>query len=327
MGLLIFKYPSEASVSVALPSNDGAENRRSTRIVHSVPITIRGMDALGQAFEEYTSTVTVNCNGCKYESKHYVPKDSKITIEIRGTERGALPPRKFPARVVWVQRPRTYREIFHVALEFEVPGNIWDIKSPPKDWFQHPDDEELVVPVSAEPDVPDEPETFALPLAASIEEEPESASYVQRAAHSSSAVATLPEIEVKVAEPLAHPAPLQQHHSQLDDARQMLRTTVEAAMAEDMTLLRQRLESQLQQSVQGIVESFADRIADHVLKAVAERATERTAAVVAEARETFQGNVADLDAKIALAAREAVSPPQKSPRKPPAAKRARKSPK
>jgi hypothetical protein len=313
-------------VSAPVPSNDGAEKRRSTRIVHSVPITIRGMDALGQAFEEYTSTVTVNCNGCKYESKHYVPKDSKLTIEVRGSERG-LPSKRFPARVVWVQRPRTYREIFHIALEFEVSGNIWNIESPPKDWFRHPDDEELIVPVSAEPD---ESEPFPLPLAASIEEEPEAAAYMWPSGHSvsaSSAVATLPEVEVEIAEPIVHPAPLQQHNSQLDDARRMLRTTVEAAMAEDMTLLRQRLESQLQQSVQGIVESFADRIAEHVLKAVVERATERTAAVVAEARETFHGNVGELDAKIALAAREAVSPPQKSPRKPPAAKRARKSPK
>jgi hypothetical protein len=308
-----------------LPSNDGgAEKRRSARIVHAVPITIRGMDALGQAFEEYTSTVTVNCNGCKYESKHYVPKDSRLTIEVRGSERG-LPSSRFPARVIWVQRPRTYREIFHVALEFEVFGNIWDIKSPPKDWFPHPDDEELIVPVSAEPDEPG-PEPFPLPLAASIEEESESAAYMLPAAHSISAVATLPEVEVKVAEPLFHPAPLQQHNSELDAARRMLRTTVEAALAEDMTLLRQRLESHLQQSVQETVKSFADRIAEHVLKAVAERATERTAAVVAEAREAFQGNVGELDAKIALAAREAVSAPQKSSRKPPSAKRPRKSP-
>jgi hypothetical protein len=306
-------------VSAPVPSNDGAENRRSTRIVHSVPITIRGMDALGQAFEEYTSTVTVNCNGCKYESKHYVPKDSKLTIEVRGSERG-VPSRRFPARVVWVQRPRTYREIFHIALEFEVSGNIWDIKSPPKDWFPHPDDEELIVPVSAEPD---EPEPFPLPLAASIEEESEAAAYMLATAHSISAVATL----LEVAEPLVHAAPLQKHHSELDAARQMLRTTVEAAMAEDMTLLRQHLESHLQQSVQETVKSFADRIAEHVLKAVAERATERTAAVVAEARETSHGNVGELDAKIALAVREAVSAPQKSSRKPPTAKRPRKSPK
>jgi hypothetical protein len=310
-------------VSAALPSNDGAEKRRSTRIVHAVPITIRGIDALGQAFEEYTSTVSVNCNGCKYESKHYVPKGSSLTIELRGNDRG-MPLRKFPARVVWVQRPRTYREIFHVALEFQVPGNLWDIKSPPKDWFPHPDDEELIVPVSAEPD---EPEPFALPLAASIEEELEAETFLQPSVHSSSAVATLPEVEVKVAEPLVHPPPSQKHHPELDATRQMLRATVEAALAEDITLLRQRLESQLQQSVQETVKSFADRIAEHVLKAVAEQATERTAAVVAEARETFQGNVEELDAKIALAAREAVSAPQKGSRKPPAAKRPRKSPK
>ena len=316
-------------MSAPLPPNDGgAENRRSTRIVHAVPITIRGIDALGQAFEEYTSTVTVNCNGCKYESKHYVPKDSRLTIEIRGSERGS-PSKRFPARVVWVQRPRTYREIFYIALEFEVSGNIWDIKSPPKDWFPHPEDEELIVPVSAEPDEP-ETELFPLPLAASIEEESEAATYLQPSGHSvsaSSSVATLPEVEVKVAEPLVHPPPLQQHNSELDAARRMLRTTVEAALAEDITLLRQRLESQLQQSVQEIVKSFADRIAERVLKAVAEHATERTAEVVAEARETFQGNVEELDAKIALAAREAVSLPRKSSRKPTAAKRTRKSPK
>jgi hypothetical protein len=310
-------------VSAPLPSNDGAEKRRSTRIVHAVPITIRGIDALGQAFEEYTSTVTVNCNGCKYESKHYVPKGSSLTIELRGNDRG-MPLRKFPARVVWVQRPRTYREIFHVALEFEVPGNLWDVKSPPQDWFPHPDDEELIVPVSAEPD---EPEPFALPLAASIEEDLEAETFLQPSAHSSSAVATLPEVQVEIAEPLAYPAPLQKHSSELDAARQMLRTTAEAALAEDITLLRQRLESQLQQSVQETVKSFADRIAEHVLKAVAEQATERTAAIVAEAREKFQGNVEELDAKIALAAREAVSPAQKGSRKPPPAKRARKSPK
>jgi PilZ domain-containing protein len=314
-------------VSAAVPSHDGgAEKRRTTRIVHAVPITIRGMDALGQAFEEYTSTVTVNCNGCKYESKHYVPKGSKLTIELRGNERGGLPPRKFPARVVWVQRPRTYREIFHVALEFEVPGNIWDIKSPPKDWFQHPDDEELIIPVSTERDVP---ETFALPLAASIEEELEAETFLQPSAHSSSAVATLPTVatmpEVEIAEPVIHPPPatLQQHNSELESARQMLRTIVEAALAEDITLLRQHLESQLQQSVQETVKSYADRIAEHVLKAVAERATERTAGVVAKAR--GKGNVAELDAKIALAAREAVSPSQKPSRKPTPAKRARKS--
>jgi imidazoleglycerol phosphate dehydratase HisB len=107
----------------------------------------------------------------------------------------------------------------------------------------------------------------------------------------------------------------------------MLRATVETAMTEDMTLLRQRLESHLQEAVQETIKSLADRIAEHVLRAVAEHATERTAAIVAEARQTHHANAEELDAKIGLAVREAVSAPQKSSRKSPPTKRPRKSPK
>jgi hypothetical protein len=306
-------------VSAPLPSQDGsAENRRSARIIHAVPITIRGLDALGQPFDEFTSTVTVNCNGCKYESKHYVPKGSRLTVEIGARDRG-LHSRKYAARVVWVQRPRTYREIFHIALEFEVPGNVWDIKSPPKDWFPHPDDEELIIPV-----YPEAGEPLAPSVSAAFAQELEAAAHMQeipRAVLVVDSPATTPDI----ATPLVHPGSLQADRSELDAARQMLRTTVEAAFTEDMTLLRGQLESHLQEAAQETVKSFADRIVEHIAKAVAEHAAERTAAIVAEARETCPTNIQDLDAKIGLAAREAVSTPQKSSRKASPAKRRSKS--
>jgi hypothetical protein len=39
-------------VSDALPSNDpGTQKRRSTRIVQAVPISVTGVDALGQPFK------------------------------------------------------------------------------------------------------------------------------------------------------------------------------------------------------------------------------------------------------------------------------------
>jgi hypothetical protein len=66
-----------------------------------------------------------------------------VSVEIRAATQGA-PARVVPAKVVWVQRPRTFREIFHVALEFEVPGNVWGIQDPPEDWFRHPDDDALI---------------------------------------------------------------------------------------------------------------------------------------------------------------------------------------
>jgi hypothetical protein len=117
-----------------LPTSDpGTQKRRSTRIVQAVPITVSGVDALGQPFKERTTTVMVNCHGCKYQSKHYVPKNSIVTLEIPRME-PAFPPRIVPGHVVWVQRPRTVRELFQIGLEFEAAGNVWGIAFPPEDW-------------------------------------------------------------------------------------------------------------------------------------------------------------------------------------------------
>jgi hypothetical protein len=79
-------------VNESLASNDpGTQKRRSTRIVQAVPITVTGVDALGQPFKERTTTVMVNCHGCKYQSKHYVPKNSVVTLDIPRLEPGGQP--------------------------------------------------------------------------------------------------------------------------------------------------------------------------------------------------------------------------------------------
>ena len=76
-------------MSEPLTSSDlGNQKRRSTRIVQAVPITVTGVDALGQPFKERTTTVMVNCHGCKYQSKHYVPKNSIVKLEIPRPEAG-----------------------------------------------------------------------------------------------------------------------------------------------------------------------------------------------------------------------------------------------
>jgi hypothetical protein len=308
------------SASLAPSDERGAENRRSTRVIHAVPVTIRGVDALGQKFEELTSTVTVNCNGCKYESKHYVPKGSTLTIEIGARERGAGS-RLFPARVVWVQRPRTYREVFHIALEFEVPGNVWDIKSPPKDWFPHPDDEELIIPV-----YPEEGEPIPVLLAsAHLARESEAVANMAPTAQAFLAVTTSAPPPSDASATLDYPSSSRTNEPEIEVARQIVRSNVEAAMREGITLLRQCLESQLQESVQEIVKSLSERIAERVLNAVVEQTVERTAAAVTEAREDGQGNTEELDAKILSAAREALNAQGLVPRT--SRKRSRKSPK
>jgi hypothetical protein len=108
--------------------------RRSTRIVQAVPLQVTGVDALGRPFVERTSSLILNCHGCRYQSKHYVLKNMWVRLEIPHPEENHEP-RLVRGRVAWIQRPRTVRQLFQVALELEVPGNVWGIGFPPEDWF------------------------------------------------------------------------------------------------------------------------------------------------------------------------------------------------
>lgn len=123
--------------SVMVPegvTNAELRKRRSTRIVQAVPLVVTGVDALGRPFTERTSTLIINCHGCRYQSKHYVLKNMWVNLEIPHPESGQ-PPKQFRGRVAWIQRPRTVRQLFQVALELEAPGNVWGIGFAPEDWF------------------------------------------------------------------------------------------------------------------------------------------------------------------------------------------------
>ena len=86
----------------------GTQRRRSERLSISVPLIVRGIDLLGQPFEERTSTLVLNLNGCRYSSKHHLPKNTWVTLElIHGVQR-----RNLRARVAWIQRPHSVREFF-----------------------------------------------------------------------------------------------------------------------------------------------------------------------------------------------------------------------
>lgn len=111
----------------------GEQRRRSTRLDHALPIVVRGVDLLGQPFEERTATQVLSFHGCRYASKHHLPKNTWVTLEVAASEsqRGLL---RVRARVAWIQRPRTLRELFHVGVELESGANIWGIAVPPEDW-------------------------------------------------------------------------------------------------------------------------------------------------------------------------------------------------
>ncbi|HXU21699.1 MAG TPA: hypothetical protein VN788_14030 [Verrucomicrobiae bacterium] len=99
-------------------------------MLKSVAMVVHGFDLLGQAFEEHTSTIALNLQGCRYASKHHLPKNTWVTLEVP-EDPGH---RSVRARVAWIQRPHSVREFFQVAVELESPANIWNIDSPPADW-------------------------------------------------------------------------------------------------------------------------------------------------------------------------------------------------
>jgi len=149
------------------PSNEpDAGKRRSTRIVQAIPVTVTGVDALGQPFRERTSTLIVNCHGFKYQSKHYVLKGTWLEMEVLHPKADE-PARKVRGQVTFVQRPRTAKELFQVGVEMETPGNVWGIAFPPDDWTPFPEEgaEATSLPPVKAPAAPAAPAVVSAPVA------------------------------------------------------------------------------------------------------------------------------------------------------------------
>ena len=106
------------------------ERRRSDRLSQPVPLVVRGIDLLGQPFEERTATLAFNLHGCRYSSKHHLPRNTWITLELPQAAHRT----NVRARVAWVQRPHSIRDFFQIAVELEGPANIWGIEALPSGW-------------------------------------------------------------------------------------------------------------------------------------------------------------------------------------------------
>jgi hypothetical protein len=120
-------------MSNTLPVSDSYRPpRRSTRINQAVTLTVTGLDSYLGPYQEQVSTVTVNCHGCKYMSKHEVPVTSWVILELKG----ASAPVSVRGRVKSAQRLMDSNgSLFQTAVELDKPSNIWGIDPPPGDWL------------------------------------------------------------------------------------------------------------------------------------------------------------------------------------------------
>ena len=309
----------------SLPSEDpGAQKRRSTRIVQAVPITVTGVDALGQPFKERTTTVMVNCHGCKYQSKHYVPKNSTVTLEIPRPEAGA-PRRTLVGRVIWVQRPRAVRELFQIGLEFEIAGNVWGIAFPPDDWFPVPGEEPQAADALEQASAPELKPAAAesKPGQPAPEHRPEFRVPTVAPPAPRAASPVTPAAPIAPAESKIHvvPEPAPSAETQATLARQMakiagevrenldksLRRDAQTAINEEMTVVRQQLDAQLHDAVERAIKVSMERVSESSVRKVVQQAAEQTAKIVEEARRTNETNAGQLDEKVRQAVQQAVS--------------------
>ncbi len=249
------------------------QKRRSLRIVQAVPLTVTGVDALGRPFQERTSTLIINCHGCRYQSKHYVLKNMWVTFEVPHPEAGHEP-RNFRGRVTWIQRPRTVRELFQIAVELENSGNVWGIAFPPSDWFAYPDAsaEEIPAPVQATEDDWTIP-TIERPLSAinmpsaqealPLESEPEDNVRVMPVAPGSAGSGSAPGVDSSVL--LAR-----QMSRLLSEARQQLQEAVKEnttrAVAAETRPLLVALQNQMQAAAEKTVHAAISAEHDEMLR-------------------------------------------------------------
>ena len=111
-----------------------SQKRRSTRIYREIPLTVEGTDAFLAPYQDQVSTLTVNCHGCRYQTKHEVIQGDMVFLHLARPDQGASASSS-RARVRWVQRLASNDRPFEVAVELENPGNIWGIATQPDDWF------------------------------------------------------------------------------------------------------------------------------------------------------------------------------------------------
>ena len=111
------------------------ERRRSTRIDRGIALIVKGADALKVPYQEFALTRTINCHGCRYQTKHEIVPGETVQMDVVHTEDGH-PGGSAQARVKWITPLEHGNEASHfdVAVELEAPGNVWGIAKPPQDW-------------------------------------------------------------------------------------------------------------------------------------------------------------------------------------------------
>ena len=108
------------------PTNTGAR-RRSQRVLMQVGVRIRGKDAQGKDFEEFTETLAINAHGALVLLSARVISGAVIQMKHNKTEE------EQECHVAFLGPVRSGRA--EIGLEFSTPRpTFWRVAFPPEDW-------------------------------------------------------------------------------------------------------------------------------------------------------------------------------------------------
>jgi hypothetical protein len=112
--------------------NSGAR-RRSQRVLMQVPVRIRGKNAQGVDFEEYTETLAINAHGALVLLTVRVTSGSVVQMRHNKTQE------EQECHVAFLGPVRGGKA--EIGLEFSVPRpTFWRVAFPPEDWTsKHPE--------------------------------------------------------------------------------------------------------------------------------------------------------------------------------------------
>lgn len=112
-------------------SGETAHFRRSSRIPHSITLSLTGQEENGAAFEARAQTLDVCKHGAKIVTPQQLAPDTTLTLANLATGHTGL------ARVIW--RARSSSRGFETGVEVVEPADpelIWEVESPPADWAE-----------------------------------------------------------------------------------------------------------------------------------------------------------------------------------------------
>jgi hypothetical protein len=103
-----------------------AERRRTQRVLIAMPVLVRGGTA-PKTFEEETTTISVNANGCLLRLAQQVVRGQQIAVVNPKTAE------ELPSTVTFIGSKESGKA--EVGVEFAEPSPLfWRIAFPPPDW-------------------------------------------------------------------------------------------------------------------------------------------------------------------------------------------------